>query len=158
MLSLDNAFADADVEDFVKSIRRFLGLKPEAPLAFTAEPKIDGLSCSLRYEGGELVSAATRGDGAVGEDVTANVKTITGRDGSIPHRLKGRDVPAVCEVRGEIYLAHADFAAVNARQKRGRRKENSPIRATPPPDRCDSSTDRSPPRARCASSPTRGAK
>lgn len=117
MLSLNNAFHDVDVEDFVKSIRRFLGLGADAPLAFTAEPKIDGLSCSLRYEKGELVTAATRGDGAVGEDVTANVKTMTNRDGAVPHKLKGRDVPDVCEVRGEIYFGHADFAAVNARQR-----------------------------------------
>ena len=117
MLSLDNSFSDADVEDFVKSIRRFLGLAPTSPLIFTAEPKIDGLSCSLRYEKGELVSAATRGDGAEGEDVTANVRTITARDGAIPHRLKGNDAPAVTEVRGEIYYGHADFAVVNARQR-----------------------------------------
>src|SRR5690606_35619710 len=94
-----------------------LGLGPDAPLVFTAEPKIDGLSCALRYEKGRLVRAATRGDGAVGEDVTANVRTIVGREGAIPHRLKGADAPEICEVRGEIYLSHADFAAVNERQR-----------------------------------------
>ncbi|MGL4322985.1 MAG: NAD-dependent DNA ligase LigA [Beijerinckiaceae bacterium] len=116
MLSLSNAFADSDVEEFDRSIRRFLGLSADAPLDFTAEPKIDGLSCALRYESGVLVSAATRGDGEIGEDVTANVRTITGRTGAIPHRLSGTDHPAICEIRGEIYLGHADFAAINARQ------------------------------------------
>jgi DNA ligase (NAD+) len=111
MLSLANGFDEADVRDFVGRIRRFLDLGGEAPLAFTAEPKIDGLSCSLRYERGRLVHAATRGDGAEGEDVTANVRTI----GSIPQRLPA-GVPEVAEVRGEIYLSHADFAALNARQ------------------------------------------
>ncbi|WP_342361315.1 NAD-dependent DNA ligase LigA [Terrarubrum flagellatum] len=123
MLSLDNAFTDEDVSDFVKSVRRFLGLAADAPLAFTAEPKIDGLSCSLRYEKGELISAATRGDGAVGEDVTANVKTIANRKGAVPHTLKGKDVPDICEVRGEIYFGHADFAEVNARQRAAGDKE-----------------------------------
>ena len=85
MLSLGNVFADEEVEDFSARVRRFLGLKPDDPLAFTAEPKLDGLSCSLRYEDGELVQASTRGDGQEGEDVTANVRTI----GEIPHALKG---------------------------------------------------------------------
>ncbi|OJY35977.1 MAG: DNA ligase (NAD(+)) LigA [Rhizobiales bacterium 65-9] len=116
MLSLNNAFSDQDVEDFVKSVRRFLGLAAEAPLTFTAEPKIDGLSCSLRYERGELVAAATRGDGSVGEDVTVNVRTMARRAGGVPLKLKG-DAPEVCEIRGEIYLGHADFAEVNARQR-----------------------------------------
>ena len=111
MLSLGNVFADAEVEDFVARVRRFLGLSAEAPLAFTAEPKIDGLSCSLRYEHGHLVQAATRGDGYEGEDVTANVKTIR----EIPHVLK-HEPPAVLEVRGEVYMTQADFAALNARQ------------------------------------------
>src|SRR3954471_1406402 len=112
MLSLANEFADADVVGFVERIRRFLNLKEDAPLVFTAEPKIDGLSLSLRYERGRLVNAATRGDGQVGEDVTANARTV----GDIPERLTGADVPEVCEVRGEIYLSHADFAAINERQ------------------------------------------
>jgi DNA ligase (NAD+) len=112
MLSLENAFNDQDVVDFAARIRRFLGLKIEDSLAFTAEPKIDGLSLSLRYENGELVNGATRGDGAEGEDVTANVRTIT----EIPQTLRGRKVPAVCEVRGEVYLRKEDFLALNKAQ------------------------------------------
>ncbi len=113
MLSLGNAFSDADVEDFVARVRRFLGVDDNAPLLVTAEPKIDGLSINLRYEQGELVNAATRGDGEEGEDVTANVRTIAG----IPQRITADDMPAVFEVRGEIYMRHADFAALNERQQ-----------------------------------------
>ncbi|AWM86442.1 NAD-dependent DNA ligase LigA [Microvirga sp. 17 mud 1-3] len=113
MLSLANGFEDEEVEEFVERIRRFLQLKPEATLLFTAEPKIDGLSLSLRYENGRLVSAATRGDGAVGEDVTANARTVE----DIPQRLAGKHVPDVFEVRGEVYLSHKDFAAINERQE-----------------------------------------
>ncbi|HJV94388.1 MAG TPA: NAD-dependent DNA ligase LigA, partial [Albitalea sp.] len=113
MLSLDNAFAEQDVVDFVARIRRFLKLDDHEKLAFSAEPKIDGLSLSLRYESGELVTAATRGDGAEGEDVTANIRTL--RD--VPHRLKGRNVPPVCEVRGEVYMTKAAFLKLNERQK-----------------------------------------
>jgi DNA ligase (NAD+) len=112
MLSLDNAFAEQDVIDFVARIRRFLRLGDDEEIAFSAEPKIDGLSMSLRYENGELVSGATRGDGAEGEDVTANVKTLK----DIPHRLKRKSVPAVCEVRGEIYMTKQAFLALNQRQ------------------------------------------
>ena len=110
MLSLANAFEASDVADFVASIRRYLGRDEQAPLAFTAEPKIDGLSLSLRYEAGRLVSAATRGDGQTGENVTANALTIA----DIPQTLA--DAPDLLEVRGEVYMAHADFAALNARQ------------------------------------------
>ena len=111
MLSLQNAFDAEEVQDFVDRIRRFLNLKEAEPLAFMAEPKIDGLSMSLRYEDGELAVAATRGDGSEGEDVTANVRTIK----QIPHKLRGK-VPAVCEIRGEIYMTKLDFLALNKRQ------------------------------------------
>lgn len=108
MMSLANAFSDADVRDFVQRVRVFLNLSPEAPMAFTAEPKIDGLSLSLRYEDGLLIQAATRGDGSVGENVTANARTIA----DIPARL-ACDAPGVVEVRGEVYMAHEDFARLN---------------------------------------------
>jgi DNA ligase (NAD+) len=113
MLSLDNAFAETDVVDFVARIRRFLKLGDDDKIAFSAEPKIDGLSMSLRYEGGELVTAATRGDGAVGEDVTANIRTLE----DVPKKLKGRNVPEICEVRGEVYMTKQAFLALNERQK-----------------------------------------
>ncbi|WP_342163191.1 NAD-dependent DNA ligase LigA [Methylobacterium sp. SD21] len=113
MLSLGNAFADEEVAEFVARVRRFLNWPEDKPLAFTAEPKIDGLSLSLRYEKGTLVTAATRGDGEVGENVTANALTVN----DIPRKLKGGGWPEVCEVRGEVYLSHADFAAINARQE-----------------------------------------
>ncbi|MBF9033845.1 NAD-dependent DNA ligase LigA [Rhodobacterales bacterium HKCCE2091] len=110
MLSLENAFEPGDVADFVRSVRRYLGLTEDDPLAFTAEPKIDGLSLSLRYENGRLVQAATRGDGAVGENVTANARMVE----DIPERLT--DAPDLLEVRGEVYMGHADFAALNESQ------------------------------------------
>ena len=111
MLSLDNAFSDEDVADFAKRVRRFLKLEDDAPLAITAEPKIDGLSLSIRYEKGEMISAATRGDGTTGEDVTRNARTIA----DIPNRLKGA-APDIFEVRGEVYMSHDAFAELNARQ------------------------------------------
>ncbi len=113
MLSLGNAFSEEDVTDFVGRIRRFLKLSEDENIAFSAEPKIDGLSMSLRYEDGELVTAATRGDGTEGEDVTANIKTLK----AIPHKLKGRHIPRICEVRGEVYMTKADFLKLNERQK-----------------------------------------
>src|SRR3982075_954147 len=113
MLSLDNAFAEEDVLDFVGRIQRFLKLGADDSIDFSAEPKIDGLSMSLRYEGGELVTAATRGDGAEGEDVTVNIRTLE----DVPQKLKGRNVPDICEIRGEVYMTKQAFLALNERQK-----------------------------------------
>jgi DNA ligase (NAD+) len=111
MLSLENAFSEEEAREFIRRVRRFLSLTEDEVVAVTAEPKIDGLSCSLRYEGGELVLAATRGDGTVGEDVTPNARTI----GDIPQRVTG--APDVMEVRGEVYMSKDDFASLNARQE-----------------------------------------
>ena len=121
MLSLGNIFADEEVEEFCARVRRFLGLGEGAPLDVVAEAKIDGLSCSLRYENGELVQAATRGDGYEGEDVTANARVVE----AIPKRLKG--APRIFEARGEVYMRHADFAALNARQA----EAGKPVYANP---------------------------
>jgi DNA ligase (NAD+) len=123
MLSLANAFNEDDVRDFVTRVRRFLKLAESEPLAFSAEPKIDGLSMSLRYEKGELVTAATRGDGSVGEDVTANIRTLK----AVPHKLKVRHAPVVCDVRGEVYMTKTDFLKLNERQK----ESNGQIFANP---------------------------
>ncbi len=113
MLSLDNAFTEEDVRDFVARVRRFLGMAESEDLVLVAEPKIDGLSSSLRYEDGKFVLGATRGDGQEGENVTANLRTIS----DIPKRFHGRNPPVVFEVRGEVYMSHADFAAMNRRQE-----------------------------------------
>ena len=113
MLSLDNAFAEQDVVDFVARIRRFLNLADDEKITFSAEPKIDGLSMSLRYEDGALITAATRGDGAEGEDVTANIKTLK----EVPLELKGKHVPKICEVRGEVYMTKKAFLELNERQR-----------------------------------------
>ena len=109
MLSLENAFDAADITDFDDRVRKFLGLS--AAVSYTAEPKIDGLSLSLRYVNGRLTQAATRGDGEVGENVTENARTIA----DIPRQLQGDDIPALMDIRGEVYMSHADFAALNAR-------------------------------------------
>src|SRR5690606_11931965 len=115
MLSLDNAFTEGDVADFLDRIRRFLNLKASDELVLIAEPKIDGLSAALRYEKGILVRAATRGDGQEGEDVTANIRTL--REG-VPHQLKGRGWPDVLEVRGEVYMTRADFLDFRDQQEK----------------------------------------
>jgi len=123
MLSLDNAFADEEVADFLGRIRRFLGLSEDTPIDMVAEPKIDGLSASLLYEDGVFVRGATRGDGQVGEDITANLKTIR----EIPLKLKGKGHPARIEVRGEVYMRRADFLRMNAE----REKKGEPLFANP---------------------------
>jgi len=123
MLSLDNAFTDADVLEFIERIRRFLALDADEMIVFSAEPKIDGLSIALRYEAGRFVRGATRGDGEEGEDVTANLRTIA----EIPRRLKGSAWPEILEIRGEIYIARADFDALNAQ----RRAAEEPVFANP---------------------------
>jgi DNA ligase (NAD+) len=110
MLSLDNAFDDDDVAEFFARVRRFLGLDAETAIDVVGEPKIDGISAAVRYEGGRLAVGATRGDGSVGEDITANLRTV--RD--LPLRLGGAEVPEILEVRGEVYLGRADFLALNA--------------------------------------------
>ena len=114
MLSLDNAFTDEDVVDFVARVKRFLNLEPDTKVEFTSEPKIDGLSAALRYENGKLISGATRGDGRVGEDVTANLSTMD----TVPKILSGSGWPDILEVRGEVYIDHVDFDQMNAAQEK----------------------------------------
>lgn len=114
MLSLSNGFEDEDVSDFWHRVHRFLGLKEDAAMEVTAEPKIDGLSAALRYENGQFVLGATRGDGREGENVTENLKTID----DVPQKLKGRGLPEIFEVRGEVYMSHKDFEALNERQEK----------------------------------------
>jgi DNA ligase (NAD+) len=123
MLSLSNAFTEEDVSEFVDRIRRFLRLPDKEELTITAEPKVDGLSCAIRYEKGKLTIAATRGDGAEGEDVTANIRTIK----DVPETLKGKDIPEVFEARGEVYMTKDDFIALNKRQE----KEGKPLYVNP---------------------------
>jgi DNA ligase (NAD+) len=123
MLSLDNAFGRDDVEGFVDQIRRFLRLDADAETVFTAEPKIDGLSVSLRYEHGRFVQGATRGDGLEGEDIAANLRTVD----DVPARLRGSGFGDVFEVRGEVYMTHADFARLNERQQ----EAGKPVFANP---------------------------
>src|SRR5215510_5058626 len=123
MLSLDNAFTREDVADFIGSIRRFLGRKDEADIELNVEPKIDGLSANLRYEDGEFTIGATRGDGAVGEDITANLKHVAG----IPHKLKDPHPPKLIEIRGEVYFPHDAFFALN----KEREKAGEPAFANP---------------------------
>jgi DNA ligase (NAD+) len=112
MLSLDNAFSDEDVADFCARVKRFLSVSDKELVAFTAEPKIDGLSAALRYENGKFVKGATRGDGQVGEDITANLATLE----TVPKQLKGQGWPQVLEIRGEVYIGHVDFDTMNASQ------------------------------------------
>src|SRR5512140_2279122 len=113
MLSLGNAFTDEDVNEFVARVRRFLRLPEDEKLVLTAEPKIDGLSMSLRYENAAFITAAPRSAGAVGHHVPANVKTLR----EVPPRLNGKGVPDICEIRGEVYMTKSDFLALNERQK-----------------------------------------
>jgi DNA ligase (NAD+) len=126
MLSLDNLFSEEDAADFIARVRRFLNLKDSEEVAVTAEPKIDGLSISLLYENGELTRAATRGDGAVGEDVTSNIRTLK----DVPHKLRGKGHPAQIEVRGEIYMTMKDFEAFQeAETEAGRKRPANPRNA-----------------------------
>ena len=126
MLSLDNAFTDEDVEDWAARAKRFLALSPDTEMQFTAEPKIDGLSAAIRYENGVFVQGATRGDGAVGEDVTRNLRTLD----DVPQRLSGSGWPEILEVRGEVYIEHDAFEAMNvAQEEQGEKQYMNPRNA-----------------------------
>ena len=126
MLSLDNAFDDGDVRSFVARVRKFLNINEGTGVDFTAEPKIDGLSASLRYENGVLIHAATRGDGRIGEDITANIRTLK----DVPHTLENSGWPDVLEVRGEVYIGHAEFTSMNEAQvKLGKHPYKNPRNA-----------------------------
>ena len=153
MLSLGNALNDDDLAEFEGRVRRFLNLAESEPVVLYGEPKIDGLSATLHYHEGRLVLGATRGDGETGEDVTANLRTL--RD--LPLTLTGADVPERLEVRGEVYIGLADFAALNRERRRTARKRSS-IRATPPQAACANLTRHSLLSAGSASSPTAGAR
>ena len=155
MLSLANGFGEEDVREFVERIRRFLALRPEAPLVFTAEPKIDGLSLSLRYEKGELVTAATRGDGAVGEDVTANARTVARHPEEAARQGRSR---RSAEIRGEIYLSPCRFRRDQRAPGGGRQQALRQSAQRRRGFSCASSMPRSRRRVRCASSPTPGAR
>ncbi|MDI9636976.1 hypothetical protein QM565_14570 [Geitlerinema splendidum] len=123
VLSLDNGFEDQDVYDFMDRIRRFLGLSQDIPIEIVAEPKIDGLSATLEYEKGIFVLGATRGDGIEGEDITQNLKTLK----DIPNLIEDKNFPALTEIRGEVYMRHVDFVAMNAE----RQKDSLPLFANP---------------------------
>ena len=153
MLSLEKAYTDDDVRGFIEQVQRFLGLPRDEPVALTAEPKIDGLSISLRYEDRKLVQAATRGDGVTGEDVTANVRTI----GDIPQSLPKARARPHRSARRDLF-PQGRFPRPQPHAAGGRRGASTPMRATPRPARCARRTRRSPPRAPCASSPMPGAR
>ena len=150
MLSLGNAFDEEDLFDFTARIRRFLSLPEDSPLEMTAEPKIDGLSLSLRYEKGKLIYAATRGDGTIGEDVTANIRTLK----EVPDIL-AEEIPDVFEVRGEVYMRRSDFAALNSEQEKQGEEKFLPIPEMQPPARFVKKMPKLPPAAICAFLPMR---